>query len=159
MQNSACKKFLVDGYPRNADNRTGWDAMVGDTVDMGGVLYFDCPEDILVARIEERGRLAGENRRADDNSGAMVKRLKVYTEETGPVIAHYDAMGKVFRVNTGGDREEVYGQVQRAVNPIIEQEALKANTRLLTAVRFRLVFTVLLLFHDCFETVLTLFWD
>jgi hypothetical protein len=32
--------------------------MVGDTVEMGGVLYFDCPEDILVARIEERGRLA-----------------------------------------------------------------------------------------------------
>ena len=134
METSTCKKFLVDGYPRNADNRTGWDKMIGDSVDMVAVLYFDCPEHILVERIEERGRLAGENRRADDNAEAMVKRLKVYKEETGPVIDYYDHRGKTIRVNTGADREQVYAQVKRAIDPIIAQEALKANERLLASI-------------------------
>ena len=34
MQRSLCKKFLVDGYPRNADNREGWQDIVGDSVDL-----------------------------------------------------------------------------------------------------------------------------
>jgi UMP-CMP kinase len=134
METSTCKKFLVDGYPRNADNREGWDAMVGDSVDMVGVLYFDCPEQTLIDRIEERGRLAGENARSDDNAEAMVKRLRVYKEETGPVIDFYDRLGKVIRVNTGAEREVVYEQVKRAVNPIVEKEALNANERLLTLI-------------------------
>ena len=134
METSTCKKFLVDGYPRNADNREGWDAMVGDSVDMVGVLYFDCPEQTLIDRIEERGRLAGENARSDDNAEAMVKRLRVYKEETGPVIDFYDRLGKVIRVNTGAERGVVYEQVKRAVNPIVEKEALNANERLLTLI-------------------------
>ncbi len=134
MESSSCKKFLVDGYPRNEDNRSGWDKMIGDSVDVVAVLYFDCPERILVERIEERGRLAGENRRADDNAEAMVKRLKVYKEETGPVIDYYDHRGKTIRVNTGADRDQVYAQVKRAVDPLVEQEALQANKRLLALI-------------------------
>jgi UMP-CMP kinase len=134
MEASTCKKFLVDGYPRNEDNRSGWDKMIGDSVNVVAVLYFDCPERILVERIEERGRLAGENRRADDNAEAMVKRLKVYKEETGPVIDFYDHRGKTIRVNTGADRDQVYAQVKRAVDPLVEQEALQANERLLALI-------------------------
>ena len=132
MEQSVCKKFLIDGYPRNADNREGWEAMGG--AEPAAVLYFDCPEDILTARIEERGRLAGDKRRADDNAEAMVKRLKVYKEETGPVISFYDARGKVMRINTGFERDQVYASVKRAVDPIVEAEALAANEALLAAI-------------------------
>jgi adenylate kinase family enzyme len=44
-----------------------------------------------VRRIEERGKTSG---RSDDNAEAMVKRLRVYHEETGPVIDHFDRLGQ-----------------------------------------------------------------
>ena len=44
-----------------------------------------------VRRIQERGKTSG---RSDDNAEAMVKRLRVYHEETGPVIDHFDRLGQ-----------------------------------------------------------------
>jgi len=131
MTTSPRKKFLVDGYPRNADNREGWDATVGDDVELAAVLYFDCPEDVLVGRIIKRGEQAGPNARIDDNAEAMVKRLQVFREQTGPVIAHFDKAGKVVRVNTSYSPAEVYEGVAKAVTPIVEAEVLAANHALL----------------------------
>ena len=55
--------------------RAPYPPQVGDTVALAGVLFFDCPEEVLVARIEERGKTSG---RTDDNATAMVKRLRTY---------------------------------------------------------------------------------
>ena len=73
MQTSPRTKFLVDGYPRNDDNREGWEKTVGDEVNVAAVLFFDCPEDILVQRIIKRGEEAGKDARSDDNAEAMVR--------------------------------------------------------------------------------------
>jgi UMP-CMP kinase len=80
MTASPVKKFLVDGYPRNLDNREGWEQTVGDGVELAGVLFFDCPEEALTERIIERGKTSG---RDDDNAEAMIKRL--VSERTCPV--------------------------------------------------------------------------
>jgi adenylate kinase family enzyme len=60
--------------------------------------------------------------RIDDNAEAMVKRLQVFREQTGPVIAHFDKAGKVVRVNTSYSPAEVYEGVAKAVTPIVEAE-------------------------------------
>jgi adenylate kinase family enzyme len=52
----------------------------------------------------------------------MVKRLQVFREQTGPVIAHFDKAGKVVRVNTSYSPAEVYEGVAKAVTPIVEAE-------------------------------------
>jgi len=41
-------KFLVDGYPRNEDNYSGWEKFMGDRCNVGLVLFFDCPEEVSV---------------------------------------------------------------------------------------------------------------
>ena len=46
MQKSATKKFLVDGFPRNEDNLEGWTKIMSEKVDLRGVLFFDCPEEV-----------------------------------------------------------------------------------------------------------------
>ena len=38
------QKFLVDGFPRNEDNVAGWNAVMGDEVDVLGVIFFHCEE-------------------------------------------------------------------------------------------------------------------
>ena len=46
------KKFLVDGFPRNNDNYTGWNEVMGDSIDLAGVLHFVVEEDALIARVQ-----------------------------------------------------------------------------------------------------------
>jgi UMP-CMP kinase len=44
-QGWATKKFLVDGFPRNEDNYIGWNEVMGDTIELAGVLHFVVTED------------------------------------------------------------------------------------------------------------------
>ncbi len=42
------RKFLVDGFPRNDDNYTGWNEVMGDQVNVTAVLHFVVEEDTLI---------------------------------------------------------------------------------------------------------------
>ena len=46
MQASTVQKFLIDGFPRNANNLEGWESQMKDTVDVKFVLFFECPEEV-----------------------------------------------------------------------------------------------------------------
>lgn len=50
MQNKgwAAAKFLVDGFPRNEDNYTGWNEVMGDSIRLAGVLHFVVEEEALI---------------------------------------------------------------------------------------------------------------
>lgn len=65
------QNFLVDGFPRNADNLAGWKKEMDGYADVLFVLFFDCPEDVMEARLLERGKSSG---RADDNIESIKKR-------------------------------------------------------------------------------------
>lgn len=47
MEGSSTKKFLIDGFPRNEDNLTGWEKQMGDKAEIGFVLFFNCPEEVI----------------------------------------------------------------------------------------------------------------
>ena len=81
MAASTSGKFLVDGFPRNFDNVGGWERVMGDSVVVDGVLQYEAPEDVLVARLLERGKSSG---RSDDNEESIRKRLRTYLESTLP---------------------------------------------------------------------------
>ena len=46
QQNSQNDRFLIDGFPRNQDNLTGWNKQMADKVDLQCVLFFDCDEQV-----------------------------------------------------------------------------------------------------------------
>ena len=46
MESSGKHRFLVDGFPRNEDNYTGWEKYMGDRSNVGLVLFFECPEEV-----------------------------------------------------------------------------------------------------------------
>ena len=50
MQNKgwAAAKFLVDGFPRNEDNYTGWNDVMGESIRLAGVLHFVVEEEALI---------------------------------------------------------------------------------------------------------------
>ena len=46
MNESSKNKFLIDGFPRNKNNLDGWNNLMTGKVNVMGVLFFDCPEDV-----------------------------------------------------------------------------------------------------------------
>lgn len=74
------KKFLIDGFPRSEENRTGWETIMGEDVDMKFVLFMDCSEEAMIARINARSESSGENKRNDDNMDVLKKRFAVFRE-------------------------------------------------------------------------------
>ena len=46
MESNICNRFLIDGFPRNEDNLTGWERQMGDKANVKFVLFFECPEEV-----------------------------------------------------------------------------------------------------------------
>ena len=105
------KEFLIDGFPRNEDNQTGWEEVMKDEVDVKRVLFFEVSEDTLRERLLKRGETSG---RVDDNLESIIKRFKTFVEQTMPIVEMYEKQGKVFRINGAQTVEAVFADVEKA---------------------------------------------
>ena len=106
--------FILDGYPRNSAQAGALDellARLGQPVDIAVLLDVD-PE-LLIARIAGRAQADG---RSDDSPETVRNRLRVYTEQTAPVIDFYDAAGKLARIDGVGSMEEITARVLGAID-------------------------------------------
>lgn len=83
------KRFLIDGFPRNEDNQNGWKRILADDVNMEFVLYLECTEDLMIKRILKRASDAGENSRSDDNEETLRNRLRIFKEQSMPIVNIY----------------------------------------------------------------------
>ncbi|KAH9603438.1 hypothetical protein KSS87_015740 [Heliosperma pusillum] len=98
-------KFLIDGFPRNEENRAAFESITGILPEI--VLFFDCSEE------EMEKRLLGRNQgREDDNIETIRKRFKVYMESSLPVIQYYDSLGKVRKVDAAKPINAVFEDVK-----------------------------------------------
>ena len=48
-------RFVIDGFPRNMDNLSGWEQSVGCDIRLIGVLMFNVPENVMENRLLNRG--------------------------------------------------------------------------------------------------------
>ena len=73
------------------------------------VLFFDVPDEEILARIEKRRTIEG---RADDDPKAVAMRLKAYREQTAPVLEWYRARGAVDVIPSVGDIDAIAQRVR-----------------------------------------------
>jgi UMP-CMP kinase len=107
FRSSKITKFLIDGYPRNQANIDAWvQTMTKHTVEF--VLYFECPEEVLVGRLLERGQTSG---RSDDTMEVIRKRFQTDKESTLPIVQMYEKEGKVRKIASDKPVEDVYRDV------------------------------------------------
>lgn len=111
-ERDGCTKFLIDGFPRNQDNVTVWEQQM-PRHHVECILYFDCPEEVLVGRLLERGQTSGRN---DDNLDVIRKRFRTFQQESLPIVEFYEAQGKVKRIPSDQSVEQVYNAVQEIFN-------------------------------------------
>ena len=103
-------RFLVDGFPRNADNNRCWmEQMPADVVNTRFVLFMDCPEDVMQKRLLKRAETSG---RSDDNIESIKKRFVTFENESMPVVQVYEKEGKVFKVDATKDQDTVFASVK-----------------------------------------------
>ncbi|KAM7471985.1 hypothetical protein LguiA_010168 [Lonicera macranthoides] len=105
MQEINNDKFLIDGFPRNEENRAAFESVTG--IEPEFVLFFDCSEEEMERRVLSRNQ-----GREDDNIDTIRKRFKVFLESTLPVIEYYNSKGKVRKIDAGKPIEEVFEAVK-----------------------------------------------
>ena len=122
-----CKKgFILDGFPRNLSQASSLDTLLTDlNVSLEHVFLIDVPTDLIIKRCVGRitcdtcgkieneyfsdfkeGDACGEGvfvKRADDNEETVTNRLKVYSEQTEPIIKFYEEKGILHRIIGGED--------------------------------------------------------
>ena len=136
--------FLVDGFPRNYDNLSGWCRVMSEVAALECVLVYLCPFPVLQERILERAKISG---RSDDNIESVKKRFKTFESETVPVVEILRSVSENCPpirqrwsvVDISGDRslEDVWASTQQVLNHLIQSDVLTANAALLTAVHMR----------------------
>ena len=109
--------FLVDGFPRNADNVQGWNEFMAECADVLCVLFMDCSQEEQEKRVLSRGLTSG---RTDDNLASARKRFATYELETLPVVELYGELGLLRSISAEADPHSVYAATRDAVLPFLK---------------------------------------
>lgn len=132
--------FILDGFPRNLAQAEALERLLGEiNQSLDAAVLIDVDFDILMKRLTGRrtcsltGKLlnihfspkaeldactsAGGQliQRVDDNEETIANRLKVYRQQTEPVVGHYRSHGLLREVSGAGSVDEVYARIERAL--------------------------------------------
>jgi adenylate kinase len=108
--------FLLDGYPRTADQVEELDDILAEkNQQLDAVVMLSADVDEVVRRLLNR---AIEQGRADDTEEVIRHRLDVYEEQTAPLISVYAARDLVITVDGLGEVAEV---TKRIVDALAER--------------------------------------
>ncbi|ODV96877.1 hypothetical protein PACTADRAFT_39710 [Pachysolen tannophilus NRRL Y-2460] len=102
-------RFLIDGFPRKMDQALTFENQI---VKSSLVLFFQCPESVMLTRLLKRGETSG---RSDDNVESIKKRFKTFVETSMPVVEYYGKQNKVIQVNCEDAVDKVYANVKFAL--------------------------------------------
>ena len=108
----AARGVLMDGFPRTIPQAEAVDRMLKvKQAKVNRVILLEVPEAELVQRL--LGRAAKEGR-ADDNIESITQRLKVFHQQTAPLIAFYEGRGIVKRVDGRGEVDVIQPRMRQA---------------------------------------------
>ena len=111
--------FLIDGFPRAINQGDEFERLVCES---SGVIYFECPESVMLDRLLRRGKLSG---RSDDNPVTIHKRFHTFISSSLPVVDHY--LYKVHSIDCIGAEEEVYQRTRKAFIDILAHKLSNRN--------------------------------
>ncbi len=110
---AGARGVLMDGFPRNVPQAEAVDRFLAERqerVDL--VLLLEVEEKELVQRLLARAAKEG---RSDDNLESIQQRLKVYHDQTAPLVAYYEKQGVVRLIPGMGSVDDIQARVREAV--------------------------------------------
>lgn len=103
LQEDDCKEgFIMDGYPRNLAQKDLFDPGVDQ------VFYLKVPEEEVTKRMMARGR-------TDDSLEAIRSRLKLYYEQTKPLLDYYRSHDMLIEISGIGTVEKIQDEIREHI--------------------------------------------
>ena len=92
--------FILDGYPRNITQAESLNIVLKDIDrNIDRILILEVDFEVLESRIETRSKENNEEKRADDTSEVLIKRLEEYKIQTAPLGEYYSNNKKFKKIN------------------------------------------------------------
>jgi len=99
--------FILDGFPRSVEQAVALrDMLAKRNLKLDAVLEFRVSESELLTRLKSRGR-------ADDTEEVILNRMKVYRDETAPLLDYYQ--DELVSVDAVGSLDEVFARALQAL--------------------------------------------
>ena len=99
--------FLIDGFPRNLENYSGWHELMPDSY-VQGCLYLKARVDVMLHRVLHR-----KEGRSDDTEEGVRKRISTFYAETQPVLQAFEKENLLQELDAEKSPDEVYEQMLR----------------------------------------------
>ena len=101
--------FILDGFPRTLKQAEALDQMLAElNMPLDRVIYLNVDDEEIVKRLLARGR-------ADDTEEVIRNRLKVYREQTAPLIDYYSEKCLLAEIYGVGEIEEITRKIEEAL--------------------------------------------
>ena len=110
------KGFIFDGFPRTVAQAEALDDLLeekGLKIDV--MLGLEVERQELITRLLKRGQDQG---RADDNLETIENRIKVYEDQTSPVMGYYKGQGKYRGVAGMGSVEDIFNRLTGIIDTL-----------------------------------------
>jgi adenylate kinase len=109
-----CEKgFILDGFPRTSAQAEALDSLLAELgTPLDCCLALTVDPDEVVQRLLKRAETEG---RADDNEETIRERMRVYEEQTAPLLDHYRNQDLVIEVLGMGTVEEIASRIEGAL--------------------------------------------
>jgi len=114
---ASSKGFLIDGYPRQKDQGAAFEKAIAP-VDL--ILYFECKDETMVARILHRASQSAEVR-ADDNEETIKTRIATFSKNTNEILVLYPEQTR--RINAERGVDDIFADVQNFIDATLTSKA------------------------------------
>jgi len=105
--------FILDGYPRNLSQARSLDEVLERlNTPADEVIQLDVNPELIIGRIAKRAKEEG---RSDDTEAIVRNRMRIYHEQTAPVIDYYAGKGLLTYVLADGEVEVILERILAAL--------------------------------------------
>ena len=107
--------FVLDGFPRNVNQAKKFDKILKENnKKINIVIELKVIKKILFERIQNRAIEANEARE-DDKGEVLENRIKIYEEQTEPLIPYYKDLGLHYEVNGMKNIDEIALDIEKII--------------------------------------------